>query len=150
MRRDDVRRHVGKTDVSLTSVRRDYVAVTSIRCHVGTKCPFSTVGIISAQVTVEMPQHGAGLRRSGDFPDELIIELMVHLESVRLLLHRNDHIGHHVPSTVERNGHILHHDLNDEQVCNTHLKLGQKSINVAATSCRQKTSKCILMHLRIL
>ena len=141
MRRDDVRRHVGKTDVLLTSVRRDYV---------GTKCPFSTVGIISAQVTVEMPQYGARPRRSGDFPDELIIELMVHLESVRLLLHRNDHIGHHVPSTVERNGHILHHDLNDEQVCNTHLKLGQKSINVAATSCRHKTSKCIKEYYSLL
>lgn len=108
-----------------------------------------TFGIILAQVTVELPQHGARQRRSGEFPEEIIIELMMDLQTVRLLIHRNDHISHHVPSTVERNGHILHHDLNEEQVCNLHLKLGQMPINVAATSCRHKTLKYIPMHLQI-
>ena len=55
-------------------------------------------------------------RSVGEFPDELSIEISVDNTTISLTLHRNYHVNHQVPVTVERNGNIISHGLQDDQV----------------------------------
>lgn len=54
-------------------------------------------------------------KRATKLPHELSIEIPVNKKRIRLALQRNHHINHLVQVTVERNGHIIRHNVADEQ-----------------------------------